>query len=42
MLELRAVRAKDDFDAYWRHHLQRERQRVHQPHYLHGVIPAAA
>jgi hypothetical protein len=42
VLKLRAVRANDDFDEYWRYHLQRERQRVHQPHYLHGVIPAAA
>lgn len=42
MLKLRATRANDDFDTYWRYHLDRERQRVHQSRYLDSVIPAAA
>ena len=42
MLKLRAVRANDHFDDYWRYHLDRERRRVHQSHYLDGVVPAAA
>jgi hypothetical protein len=42
VLKLRAVRANDDFDTYWRYHLNRERQRNHESHYLKGVIPAAA
>lgn len=42
VLKLRAVRANNDFETYWRYHLQRERQRVHESRYLDGVIPAAA
>jgi hypothetical protein len=42
VLKLRAIRANDDFEPYWRHHLERERQRVHQARYHKGVIPAAA
>ena len=42
VLKLRAVRANDDFDAYWRYHLERERQRVHQSRYANDVIPLAA
>ena len=42
VLKLRAVRPNEDFDAYWRHHLERERQRVHQTRYANGVIPLAA
>lgn len=42
VLKLRAVRSNDDFDDYWRYHLQREHQRVHQSRYLDSEIPAAA
>ncbi len=42
VLKLRAVRANDDFDAYWHYHLTRERQRVHQSRYANGEIPLAA
>jgi hypothetical protein len=42
VLKLRAVRANGDFDAYWRFHLDQERQRVHQARYANDVIPAAA
>ena len=42
MLKLRAVRANDDFDDYWRCHLDRERQRVHETRYADGLLPAAA
>lgn len=42
VLKLRAVRANDDFDAYWRYHLERERQRVHQHRYANDTIPLAA
>ncbi|HZW43706.1 MAG TPA: ISKra4 family transposase [Dermatophilaceae bacterium] len=42
VLRLRAVRANGDFDAYWRYHLQRERQRIHQPRYANDVIQLAA
>ncbi len=30
VLKLRAVRANDDFDTYWRYHLNREHQRIHE------------
>ena len=42
VLKLRAVRTNNDFEAYWHYHLERERQRVHEPRYLHGALPAAA
>lgn len=42
ILKLRAVRCNGDLDAYWRFHLQQERQRVHQTRYADGVIPLAA
>lgn len=42
VLKLRAVRANDDFDAYWQFHLNQERQRVHETRYAKGLIPAAA
>ncbi|HEX5882509.1 MAG TPA: ISKra4 family transposase [Actinomycetota bacterium] len=42
VLKLRAVRANQDFDTYWRFHLERERQRVHQSRYASHVIPLAA
>lgn len=42
VLKLRAVRANNDFEDYWRYHLQRERQRVHESCYAGEVIPTAA
>lgn len=42
VLKLRAVRANGDFEAYWHHHLERERMRVHASRYTGGVIPTAA
>jgi hypothetical protein len=42
ILKLRALRSNDDFDSYWLHHLNRERERNHQTRYADGVIPAAA
>ena len=42
ILKLRAVRANDDFDNYWRFHLDRERQRVHESRYNERLIPLAA
>lgn len=42
VLKLRSVRANGDFEAYWRFHLDRERERVHASRYAGGAIPAAA
>ena len=42
VLKLRAVRANDDFDDYWKFHLNNERHRVHQTRYADGTIPMAA
>lgn len=42
VLQLRAVRANGDFDAYWRYHLDQERKRVHTSRYANGAIPTAA
>ncbi|MGZ8801712.1 MAG: ISKra4 family transposase [Mycobacterium sp.] len=42
VLKLRAVRANNDFDTYWRFHLDRERRRVHKSCYANDVIPRAA
>jgi hypothetical protein len=42
VLKLRAVRANGDFETYWRYHLGRERQRVHESRYGQGAIPVAA
>lgn len=42
VLKLRAVRANDDFDQYWKFHLDNERQRVHQTRYANGTLPTAA
>jgi hypothetical protein len=33
VLQLRALQANGDFDAYWTHHLQRELERNHEPSY---------
>jgi hypothetical protein len=42
VLKLRALRSNNDFEAYWRHHLAQEQQRVHQSRYADGLIPLAA
>lgn len=42
VLQLRALRANGDFDAYWHYHLDQERQRVHTSRYANGTIPTAA
>jgi len=42
ILKLRALRSNADFDEYWRFHLDRERHRVHEARYAHGLIPTAA
>jgi len=42
ILKLRALHTNGDFDSYWLHHLNRERQRNHHTRYANGVIPAAA
>ena len=39
--KLRAMPTNGDFDAYWRFHLERERQRVHESCYPNDVIPRA-
>ena len=42
VLQLRALRANGEFDAYWRYHLSQERERVHGSRYANGTIPTAA
>ena len=42
VLKVRALRSNGDFDAYWRWHRSRERQRVHDARYRENVVPAAA
>lgn len=42
VLKLRAVRANDDFNEYWKFHLNKERQRNHESRYANGTIPRAA
>jgi hypothetical protein len=42
ILKLRALKANGDFDAYWRYHLDQERQHVHEARYLNHAIPEAA
>lgn len=42
VLKLRAVCSNSDFEEYWRFHLNKERQRVHESRYQGGVIPLAA
>jgi hypothetical protein len=41
ILQLRALRANDDFDEYWTYHLAQEHRRVHESRYANGVIPTA-
>lgn len=42
VLKLRALRSNGDFEDYWRYHLSRERQRVHESRYAGNVLPRAA
>ena len=42
VLKLRAARANDDFDDYWKFHLNNERHRVHETRYADQTIPIAA
>ena len=42
VLKLRAVRANDDFDEYFRFHLDKERHRVHETRYAHASLLRAA
>jgi hypothetical protein len=42
ILKLRAIRSNGDFDEYWKYHLDKEQQRVHQSRYANGAIPQAA
>jgi hypothetical protein len=42
VLKLRALISNGDFNAYWRTHLTREHQRVHQSRYADNTIPHAA
>jgi len=42
VLKLRAVRANNDFDDYWKFHLNNERHRVHETRYADKTIPIAA
>lgn len=39
VLQLRALRANGDFDAYWTHHLAAEYERNHASRYAHGAVP---
>jgi hypothetical protein len=39
VLRLRSLRSSGDFDAYWRFHLEQERQRNHVARYAAGRIP---
>jgi len=39
ILRLRSLRASGDWDAYWRHHEQREQHRNHASRYAEGTIP---
>jgi hypothetical protein len=42
VLKLRALRCNDDFQTYWRYHLDQEQRRVHQTRYADNLIPQAA
>ena len=39
VLRLRALLASGDFDAYWKFHLLRQKQRVHETRYANAAIP---
>ncbi|MDQ6616979.1 MAG: ISKra4 family transposase [Actinomycetota bacterium] len=42
ILKLRALRTNGDWPEYWRYHLAKERQRVHESRYATNIIPKAA
>ena len=46
VLRLRALRARDDFDAYWQFNEQQEYERNHASHYadhhVPEIVPSAA
>jgi hypothetical protein len=42
VLKLRAIISNGDWDEYWRHHLSKEHERVHQSRYANNEIPHAA
>jgi len=39
ILRLRSLRASGDWDAYWRHHEQKEHERNHAARYANAAIP---
>jgi hypothetical protein len=39
ILKLRAIKANDDFDEYWRYHLAQEHHHVHQTRYHDQLVP---
>lgn len=39
VLQLRALRANGDFDAYWTHHVEAEAERRHRSRYAHRRVP---
>jgi hypothetical protein len=39
VLQIRALRSSNDFDAYWAFHLSKENERNHQSRYANGMIP---
>jgi len=41
ILQLRAIKANGDLDAYWAYHLQQEHHRNHLSRYQDHLIPAA-
>ena len=41
ILKLRALISNGDFDQYWRFHLRREHERIHNAQYRESVILAA-
>jgi len=42
ILKLRTLISNGDFAEYWRHHLDRERFRIHDVRYSDATIPTAA
>jgi hypothetical protein len=40
VLKLRALITNSDFDAYWTHHLDQEKHRVHASRYLENTVPS--
>jgi hypothetical protein len=41
-LKLRALRSNSYFEDYWKFHLHRERQQIHEARYVNRAIPRAA